>query len=215
MGGVGSGCSRTGKAKATCESRKRIDLAYLKKAGMLRPGFRGTLSWTCRGKPDGWINVATHGHCLELNYRQRAHGGSDWTSVNERVAFERTPVHFGGLRTWFRCPSCGRRCSILYGGGYFRCRRCHDLAYQSQQEDACGRALCQAQKIRARLGDYGSVDETFPVKPKGMHWRTNERLRLRCEALEAIVDQRLAMYAAWLLSMFRKIGCNRSCFGKH
>jgi hypothetical protein len=47
------------------------------------------------------------------------------------VRIERTPCNLGGSRHWFICPAvgCGRRAAILYGGGNFACRRCHQLAY--------------------------------------------------------------------------------------
>lgn len=51
------------------------------------------------------------------------------------------PCHYGGIRHWFICPAsrggvpCRRRVGVLYAAGpYFACRKCHDLAYQSQQE---------------------------------------------------------------------------------
>ena len=37
--------------------------------------------------------------------------------------------------------------------------------------------MLKAQRIRQRLGGDGSLGEPFPEKPKGMHWRTYERLR--------------------------------------
>jgi hypothetical protein len=76
--------------------------------------------------------------------------------------------------------------AILYGGRYFRCRHCYDLVYESQRENRMTRLLSKAQKIRARLGGSASMLEPFPEKPKGMHWRTYERLRWReLEAHEA------------------------------
>ena len=36
--------------------------------------------------------------------------------------------------------------------------------------------LTRAQNKRVRLGGSGSLDEAFPPKPKGMHWRTYNRL---------------------------------------
>jgi hypothetical protein len=32
-------------------------------------------------------------------------------------------------------------------------------------------------KIRMRLGGNGDIFDAFPDKPKGMHWRTYDRLR--------------------------------------
>jgi hypothetical protein len=34
----------------------------------------------------------------------------------------------------------------------------------------------KAQEIRERLGGCANMMESFPEKPKGMHWRTYERL---------------------------------------
>ena len=67
---------------------------------------------------------------------------------------------------------------MLYGAGeLFACRRSYGLAYASQQELAHQRGLWKSQKIRMRLGGTASLLDEFPDKPKGMHWRTYDRLR--------------------------------------
>lgn len=91
--------------------------------------------------------------------------------------------NFGGRRMWFQCPSCQRRCRIVYGGIYFRCRLCHDLKYEGQYEPAFARAASRALKIRERLGCDGGIDDLFPAKPKGMHWTTYKRLQSQYDAL--------------------------------
>lgn len=90
-----------------------------------------------------------------------------------------TACNFGGRRPWFRCPGfsngspCGRRVAKIYmRGRYFRCRRCHGLAYPSQTVTLGDRPLDRAQKIRMRLGGSANMTEPFPGKPKGMHWQT-------------------------------------------
>jgi hypothetical protein len=50
-----------------------------------------------------------------------------------------------------------------------------------------------------RLGGSGSLDEPFPMKPKGMHWKTYRRLETRSDAAEARAD---ATMARWLLTRF-------------
>ncbi len=64
-----------------------------------------------------------------------------WGNVAARgFAFEHTRGGRGGQRTWFRCPSCGRRMFKLYRPPWsscFACRECHDLTYRCvQQHDA-------------------------------------------------------------------------------
>ena len=66
---------------------------------------------------------------------------------------------------------------MLYAAGeLFACRSCYGLAYESQQQDPPDRALLKAQKIRMRLGGSGCPADLFPDKPKGMHWRTYDRM---------------------------------------
>ena len=55
-------------------------------------------------------------------------------SSRQAVHLRPTPHRFGGLRWWFACPGCWRRCAKLYLPGQaslFLCRICHDLIYTS------------------------------------------------------------------------------------
>jgi hypothetical protein len=80
---------------------------------------------------------------------------------------------------------CGRRVALLYGAGeLFACRRCYRLAYASQHEPPHPRGLGTAQKIRERLGGSPNMFDEFPDKPRGMHWRTYDRLRRLHEVAE-------------------------------
>ena len=88
-----------------------------------------------------------------------------------------TPSNIGGLRPWFICPGCHRRCAKLYHRGHFRCRACHGLVYRSQRENAMTQRLRKASKIRMRLGGITDPWAQFPQRPKSMHRRTYERLR--------------------------------------
>src|SRR6266446_6614982 len=78
----------------------------------------------------------------------------------------------------------GRRSALLYGTGeLFACRHCYGLTYASQREALHLRGLAKAQKIRMRLGGSPESEEV-PDKPKGMHWRTYDRLCLLHDAAE-------------------------------
>jgi predicted RNA-binding Zn-ribbon protein involved in translation (DUF1610 family) len=103
-------------------------------------------------------------------------------------------VQLRGSRPWFRCPNCGRRAGKLYlpvGGRHFMCRRCYDLAYESQWEEPWWRAKSRARKLWQRLGGDPD-DDLIPPRPKGMHWRTYERLIADAERAEDLVGASIA-----------------------
>ena len=91
------------------------------------------------------------------------------------------PYRFG-LRPFFECPSCGRRCCLLYLAERCACRRCLGLSYPVQFETKLDQGFRRAWKARKKLvqpdGNSG-VGSWIPDnrKPKGMHWRTFNRLR--------------------------------------
>lgn len=152
----------------------------MRRQGYLWPGASFTLRWNRNGTPTGSIHGSTTSNSVVLSYRLKPHGSDEWQHKEYAVELVHTPCHFGGERTWFLCPArgCGRRVAILYGGGIFACRHCHQLVYESQREQPHYRALRRAQAIRTKLGGSVSMFEPFPEKPKGMQWRTYYRLWL-------------------------------------
>jgi hypothetical protein len=145
-----------------CEQRQPIDLAQLRRDGMLRPGRTSEIGWSRGGLPTGSLRI------LALDWGVRL--------GDELVGFTSTETAFGGQRQWFECPGCRRPCRLLYRGHRVLCRRCHGLRYSSENEGAFGRAIGRAQRLRMRLGGSPSLVEPFPPKPKGMHWKTYRRL---------------------------------------
>jgi hypothetical protein len=134
----------------TCETSRALSIRFLKKLGYLSNYYRsGTVTWTqgCSGYKSSigitaFMRSDDQHFCLK--YTHTSYGGVK-TELNYRVEIVSTPCHFGGKRYWFICPlvrggvPCRRRVGVLYGAGkYYGCRRCHDLAYQSQQETHSG-----------------------------------------------------------------------------
>jgi hypothetical protein len=153
----------------------------MKKQGYVRHGATGILSWSCNNEQTGAIRYRVETDRVILNYRLRPHGG-EWEDVEQVVLLDWTPCNYGGKRTWFLCPHCNRRVALLYGAGkYFLCRHCYHLTYISRQVPGYERLMRKAQAIRKRLGGNADLSESFPRKPKGMHWRTYYRLRREAE----------------------------------
>ena len=192
MGGPNSG-NRWQSGRATCEGALRIDLAYMRRRGLLVPGRQGGLSWSVGGVPAGNIGYRVHKTCMELIYKSRS-GGGDWLDVQDWVHFGFSEQHLGGSRAWFICPKCHQRCGVLYGGNPFRCRKCCGLVHQSTREDGGSRLFSHARKLRQKLGEDGGIDDPLPPKPKGMHWKTYRRKIDQIDEIETRADSCLSVY---------------------
>ncbi len=184
MGGHGSGDYYRWSKRTTKEELKRIDVRYMRKAGLLMPNHTGTLSWTSNGNPSGKIGYTMRKNVMILSYTFQ-HQNEDWKPVEQTVPISRTSCNYGGERPWFHCPICQTRVAILYlVSDLFRCRHCHNIPYSSQQEGHLDRLCRKARKIRKRLYEneidrYGFFALSDPLfyKPKGLHWITFERLK--------------------------------------
>lgn len=132
---------------------------------------------------------------MEIRYRRTPSDGDPY-DVCCVVPLERTSCRYGGLRTWFACPDCHRRCSLVYGlnrRGRFSCRVCMRLGYTSEAESPLDRACRKQQKLEALLTEDGT-------KPKGMRWRTFEHIYARIEQAEEVKEAAMIPQLARLLA---------------
>ena len=67
------------------------------------------------------------------------------------------------------------------------------------------RGLTRAQKLRERLGGSLCIDDPFPAKPKGMHWKTYAKLRINGEAQENRVHGLSTEYLTGLSEKVKKL----------
>jgi hypothetical protein len=188
MGGYNSG---GGRLAQKTDDFLDVDLASLKRLGMLREGYRGMLSWHRRGNEIGSIGVKVHDQSIDLHFRHKPYG-EDWRSVEQTIWLDTTPAGFGGTRYWFLCPRCSRRCRILYGGALFVCRKCRALVYESQYEPFFYSSHKRIERLRRRLGNTdGDSWDLPPEKPKGMHWKTYGKLVTGIYSEQAKMDSAL------------------------
>jgi hypothetical protein len=180
-------------SKNTISYHRQLDIRYLRRKGMLRPGGWASLTWSRTDKVIGSISIRTELDRIVLRYRHRDHD-EDWKDEEYPVFLDSTRCNYGGERFWFLCPArgCSRRVAVLYSGSTFACRHCYRLVYDSQREQPSSRALSRAQAIKEKLG--GSPADDFPDKPKGMHWRTYNRL---CEEFE---EAESLSWPPWLIN---------------
>ena len=195
MGGRGSG-RRLGVRQPCCEDYQAIDLAWLRRKGLLFAGRASTLSRF--GHPTASLKLTARRDGVQLAYFIVGDDG-ERESISEVVAFVETPTARGGSRKWFRCNGCGKGCRILYSGQYFRCRSCHRLRYASQYVPGYQRTIYRANKLRELLGDkVGSVfnGDPLPRKLPRMRWVTYGRLEALYNKLDRRWKSEIASFAA-------------------
>jgi hypothetical protein len=132
-------------------------------------------------------------------------------TTTQAVYLHATTLHFGGVRWWFGCPGCDRRCAKLYHRpqSLFLCRICHDLTYESCIEgksEVAFLASFAAQKgmsavsvkravaddMRARNKWRRKRDRRAGYKARAGHLREIPETSLRRRMLEAKVANDLA-----------------------
>ena len=133
--------------------------------------------------PDAQLSVngqPYHGRgAVVIRYRHTPYNGEP-ENVENVIPLTWTSPNYGGARPWFACPHCLRRVGILaLAGRAFLCRRCLGLAYEVQRERRSDRLMRKRDKLEARLRPDGG-------KPKGMHWRTYERIREQADAADCL-----------------------------
>ena len=191
MGGIGSGRSLHVGAASKCEHWRSIDLADLKRMGLLKPIVDGRIrAITWKGDDGGLDRLGIIPTPGGIRFVKRDDEGK---LAGVFVAYTHTPTRFGGYRKWFTCPGCRRPARILYGINTLRCRRCRGLKHASQSEASHWRAKRKALSIRRRVAASGdALDGPFPPKPPKMRWATYKRLR----AVDAALQDRWLLGAA-------------------
>lgn len=194
MGGFGSGSWYRWDRKDTQEEYRRLDIRYMRKQGTLSPGKSGILSWSyADGTENGKIGWRVDTEYLILDY------SANGEPIKEHIYLDKTPCNYGGVRHWFKCPCCYSRVAVLtMYGERFICRHCHKLPYGSQNEGRIDRYMRKTRKIRNKLGASMDLTESVWVKPKGMHWKTFERLSRQ----EHKANQKVVNSMAALLGMY-------------
>jgi len=204
MGGNGSGQWYRWDKKTTLEVCRCLDINRMVKLGSIQPDTMRSGSWV-------WTNAQTGEQTSSLGYTSSTSNpdnmflqlryvtSHDKNAYDYKIKIERTPLHFGGYRYWFICPYTRKRVAKLYkpyGAEKYASRHAFSLSYASQSEAAHDRALRKKWKLVNKLGG----DQYHPIRPKGMHHKTYERLLDKFWQIEEECDAHLA-------GMLMKLGC--------
>lgn len=146
MGGYGSG--RRSRDAAKTDHFHKIDLATFRREWFERL-WTGTHTWSRGGHKTGSISYQLTYDQMRLNYSAGPEGNRQDIDESFQIVFTDQP--FGGKRRWIRCK-CGRRCRVLYGGKFFRCRLCYRICFASQYERFRVPGMAAAERVRDRYG---------------------------------------------------------------
>ena len=201
MGGPGSGNWFRWSSRPVVENGLTLDLCRLIRQRYISPGkwVSGTLQWSNvhTGEPTASIgyeaNMADPDNAwIRLHYKRND------TPEDYKVRLATTCPNYGGKRQWFVCPARGIRTAKLYlaGGDWFACRQAYGMAYRSQNECIEDRMATRAHRLRRKLNGEPGFEMPFPDKPKGMHWKTYNKL---CDEIDYLEDTSM-------MSMMQRFG---------
>ena len=191
MGGYGSGRHSDKPKIEDCNS---LNTNQLQKDGCLENGWNGTMIWSRNGVKISSIGIHASNDSLHLSYYTEEYG-----TVSQSLTIERLPCRFGGSRAYFRCKCSNRVVKLYSAGKNFRCRHCYRLPYSSKNESQLDRAIRHRNKQRRRLSGNIGLEASMAQKPKGMWWRTYQRLQERAHEAEQRSDDEFIVMARRLV----------------
>ena len=178
MGGFGSGRQDQIRTTGSVESATRFDIRTITKA--------------MAGKHNHWLPLET-AEAFSL-YARISNGLVQISRLKPtdkhlyaELKLVSQPRHFGGHQPYLLCPHCNEKACILYliQPKEIGCRKCLNLAYDSQYYRHPAPKLLKANKLRVQLGGKSGLLNPLPERPKGMHLDTYERALRKILELES------------------------------
>ena len=143
-GGVRRGAGRPAH-RLKAENSSALDVKYLSKNGFLDEGNWKRLYWRQYGEDrlEGLVKAFSNHITVDIGM-----------STHE-ICLTTTPCYLGGCRKWFICPRCSNRMGVLYfRRGFFACRHCQKIAYQSQSGNAQDRMVWKYHSLHDKVCNW-------------------------------------------------------------
>jgi hypothetical protein len=190
MGGRGSG-GHNSKGKLRDVQCARLDVHELARDRKLTLGKRGTLFGTIGFEVAGGPDAQR----LVLEFPLRSASGERQDPLRQTIYCYWRQALYGGRYLMFLCSECGRPARVLYARfasayhhiWFFTCRTCAGITYQSTMGHCWDRSARRIEKLRVRV--QWRANGTVPIKPRGMHERTYQRILGMLAYHEAIRKQ--------------------------
>ena len=208
VGGMGSGNWYRFNKKTTTGECHSVDVRYLHREGLLKPGNWFSLRWSRAGRETGSIRGEVIGdekpERMILTYRHRSGPSGEWEEVQGARVPHLDSVQLRWGEAVVRLPWSRVRPE---GGCPVRAREVFPVPplLRSRLREPAGERDAPRLDGRRRygrgLGGSANMMKPFPEKPKGMHWRTYERLWWEHD--EADMEQ-LAGLREWLDRLEKK-----------
>ncbi len=198
MGGYGSGRSHE---TAKLDEGLQLNINKLKRDGMLdfNTWRSGSLKWTRVSTGEETASIGYETNTLDpedmwmrVHYTHTSYYDDEPHQIDYKIRLETTQPNYGGKRLWFICPVTQKRAAVLFkpaGSKRFASRYAFNLKYQSQSRSAHDRAIDRMWTLKNRLGG-----DDYWCKPKGMHWKTFERIVQAIHEAEEVCDGYLAQF---------------------
>jgi hypothetical protein len=193
------------RERVRLEDGLKLDLNKLLRDGIGKTGERRwrSIQWNYVGTGEV---IASGSLEMDLSYDEDAGAALRLGRLEQFIQLQREPRRFGEGQWYCICPSTGLLASVFWLPRFasrFASRQTWGkrVAFGSQFQAPLDRALTRARDIRTRLGgrEYASlIGRLTPPKPKGMRWRTYDRVISKSEAHEKTSNFHLTSFLARL-----------------
>ena len=182
--------------KARTTSYLRLDVRKLQQKGLLKSGPCFVWRWSRDDEVLGCVDIRTEANRVLLSYKAWEGNGQRWVRYEYPVSVEwplvimvecklgsvARPWDVGAEWPFYTEAEFSR---VPVATGFLTTARMNRSMTDPDAE----------RRIRMKLGGSQNLFAPLPLKPKGMHWRTYERLRTKAEQAKS------RSWPPWLLQL--------------